>query len=191
MRRLSLNTTTPVSVILAIVFFCAASVGHGSEDAVLLQRLALADEVEAAQIEQRLTQIWSRSGSASFDLLLQRGEDALEADNIPAAIEHFTAVLSELLLSSDSIMNKAHQSMRELWRWHAAEEMEHKSVAFDVFLVAFGIIHGDVGNDVTFGHLMVLVSGCGGPCPGLRFFNVSTQFQLASHAWNFASRSSR
>ena len=92
MCRLSLNNTTPASIILAIVFFCAASVGHGSEDAVLLQRLALADEVEAAQIEQRLTQIWSRSGSASFDLLLQRGEDALEADNIPAAIEHFTAV---------------------------------------------------------------------------------------------------
>ena len=66
---------------------------------MLLQRLALADEVEAAQIEQRLTQIWSRSGSASFDLLLQRGEDALEADNIPAAIEHFTAVTCLLYTS--------------------------------------------------------------------------------------------
>ena len=92
MRRIFPIDITPVTARLAIAFFCMTSVGHASEEAVLLQRLALADEATAVQIEQRLTQIWSRSGSASFDLLLQRGEDALEADDIPAAIEHFTAL---------------------------------------------------------------------------------------------------
>jgi tetratricopeptide (TPR) repeat protein len=92
MRRLFPIGITSVTARLAIAFFCMTSVGHAAEEAVLLQRLALADEATAAQIEQRLTQIWSRSGSASFDLLLQRGEDALEADDIPAAIEHFTAL---------------------------------------------------------------------------------------------------
>lgn len=57
---------------------------------------------------------------------------------ITVAIEHFTAVLAELLLRSDSIMNKADPTMRELWRWHAAEEMEHKSVAFDVYRAVGG-----------------------------------------------------
>jgi len=34
----------------------------------------------------------SRSGSVAMDLLLQRGQDALEEENYQAAIEHFTAL---------------------------------------------------------------------------------------------------
>ena len=92
MRCLLPLASTPVSVLLAIVFFCVASVSQAEDQAALLQSLALADAVEAARIEQRLVQVWSRSGSASYDLLLQRGTDALEAGNISVAIEHFTAV---------------------------------------------------------------------------------------------------
>jgi predicted metal-dependent hydrolase len=57
---------------------------------------------------------------------------------VTVAIEHLTAVLSEQLLGNDSVMDKADPAMRELWRWHAAEEMEHKAVAFDVFLAVGG-----------------------------------------------------
>ena len=57
---------------------------------------------------------------------------------VTVAIEHFTGVLAELLLSPGSIMDRAEPSMRALWRWHAAEEMEHKAVAFDVFRAVGG-----------------------------------------------------
>jgi predicted metal-dependent hydrolase len=57
---------------------------------------------------------------------------------VTVAIEHFTAVLAELTLRSDSILDRADPSMRSLWRWHAAEEMEHKSVAFDVYKAVGG-----------------------------------------------------
>jgi len=48
-----------------------------------------------------------------------------------AAAEHFTATLAEIALR-DRVLEQAHPSMQALLFWHAAEEIEHKSVAFDV-----------------------------------------------------------
>jgi uncharacterized protein len=48
-----------------------------------------------------------------------------------AAAEHFTATLAEIALS-EGTLDHAHAAMARLLRWHAAEEIEHKSVAFDV-----------------------------------------------------------
>jgi predicted metal-dependent hydrolase len=51
-----------------------------------------------------------------------------------AAIEHFTAILANQLLSHpERWIKPMHPDMRLLWQWHAAEETEHKAVAFDVF----------------------------------------------------------
>ena len=47
------------------------------------------------------------------------------------ALEHFTASLATTALTNEFIEG-AHPVMRDLLRWHAAEEIEHKSVAFDV-----------------------------------------------------------
>jgi hypothetical protein len=64
--------------------------------------------------------------------------DGLEANLSPvlrlsatAAIEHLTATLADHALRSD-VLDYAHPVMRHLLKWHAAEEIEHKSVAFDV-----------------------------------------------------------
>jgi predicted metal-dependent hydrolase len=51
-----------------------------------------------------------------------------------AALEHITAIMAESALAEDNPMvNAADEAMQQLWNWHAAEEMEHKSVAFDVY----------------------------------------------------------
>ena len=50
---------------------------------------------------------------------------------ITAASEHFTAILAEGALSRD-VLDDCHPSMRALLAWHAAEEIEHKAVAYDV-----------------------------------------------------------
>lgn len=47
------------------------------------------------------------------------------------ALEHLTAALAERVLTVD-FFDHAHPKMRDLVLWHAAEELEHKSVAFDV-----------------------------------------------------------
>lgn len=48
-----------------------------------------------------------------------------------AALEHYTAILAEGALEHDTL-DAAHPRMRALLQWHAAEEIEHKAVAFDV-----------------------------------------------------------
>lgn len=50
---------------------------------------------------------------------------------VTAAAEHFTAIMAEYAFEDD-FLERAHPIMRDLLRWHAAEEIEHKSVAFDV-----------------------------------------------------------
>jgi predicted metal-dependent hydrolase len=56
-----------------------------------------------------------------------------------AAFEHITAIMAESALSEDDPMiNTVDSAMQSLWRWHAAEEMEHKSVAFDVYRAVGG-----------------------------------------------------
>ena len=49
-----------------------------------------------------------------------------------AALEHLTAIFGELALGT-ALLEPTHPEMRRLLRWHAAEEIEHRHVAFDVF----------------------------------------------------------
>ena len=54
---------------------------------------------------------------------------------IIAAIEHFTAVLGKWAIDSPGLDEAgADPVMLDLLRWHGAEEVEHRSVAYDVFL---------------------------------------------------------
>src|SRR5262245_49755375 len=54
------------------------------------------------------------------------------------ALEHFTAILADVLLSDERILGAADPRMAAVWRWHAIEETEHKAVAFDVYREALG-----------------------------------------------------
>jgi len=54
------------------------------------------------------------------------------------AYEHLTATLANDLLGKDDVMRGADPAIAELWRWHAVEETEHKSVAFDVYMAVGG-----------------------------------------------------
>jgi hypothetical protein len=56
-----------------------------------------------------------------------------------AALEHFTATLAELVLSSQETRDMfGNDEVRNLFLWHALEESEHKAVAFDVYRAVGG-----------------------------------------------------
>jgi predicted metal-dependent hydrolase len=56
-----------------------------------------------------------------------------------AALEHFTATLAELVLTSEEIRDlMGADAVRDLFVWHALEESEHKAVAFDVYKAVGG-----------------------------------------------------
>ncbi len=48
-------------------------------------------------------------------------------------LEHYTAIIAEMLLTDSEVQQSFSDEVRPLWLWHALEENEHKSVAFDVF----------------------------------------------------------
>ena len=58
---------------------------------------------------------------------------------ITAALEHFTAVFAETLLGDERAQALLGSTeVRSMLLWHAIEESEHRSVAFDVYRAAGG-----------------------------------------------------
>jgi len=52
-------------------------------------------------------------------------------------LEHYTAILArEILADSVSYLGATSPDYARLWTWHALEECEHKSVAFDTYVAA-------------------------------------------------------
>jgi predicted metal-dependent hydrolase len=81
---------------------------------------------------------------------------------ITAALEHYTATLAEVLLGDADAAGKFYDDeTRKLFMWHAVEESEHKSVAFDVYQTVSGnqIRRRVVMNLTTVAFLAAAVSG--------------------------------
>ena len=58
---------------------------------------------------------------------------------VTAALEHFTATMAELVLTSEEARDSfGEDAVRDLFLWHALEESEHKAVAFDVYRAVGG-----------------------------------------------------
>jgi len=66
------------------------------------------------------------------------GLPVLDRLAITCALEHYTAILADFVLRHPDFLDGAEAEMRTLWSWHAAEETEHKAVAFDVYVAAGG-----------------------------------------------------
>jgi predicted metal-dependent hydrolase len=72
--------------------------------------------------------------------LVERTLKTIEKSNSPAAnlartvaLEHLTAFLASAFLENPELLDRVHPTVAAFWAWHAIEEIEHRSVAFDVY----------------------------------------------------------
>jgi predicted metal-dependent hydrolase len=59
--------------------------------------------------------------------------DPLQMLAVTSALEHFTAGLAQQLFSRPEIGEGADPRVNALWKWHAAEEAEHKATCHDIY----------------------------------------------------------
>lgn len=52
---------------------------------------------------------------------------------ITICIEHITVVYASVFLNHEDILNNMHPHFREIWQWHAYEEVEHKAVTMNLW----------------------------------------------------------
>jgi len=79
---------------------------------------------------------WAPRAQARLKLLEQI--DIRHSVAITAANEHFTALMADWMLKNPDLLGDQDERLRTLWLWHSAEESEHKSVAFDLYVALGG-----------------------------------------------------
>lgn len=86
---------------------------------------------------QGLRNRWQHWAQRRVERCRRIGLSPLNQLAVTAAYEHFTAVLADATLRYQW-MDGAEEQLQRMWNWHAAEEMEHKSIAFDLYRVLGG-----------------------------------------------------
>ena len=87
-----------------------------------------------AQLEkQGLVNRWQHWATRRIDYGRKHQVHARHLLAITAAYEHCTAVFADGTLRYGSWFDAAEPRMATVWRWHAAEETEHRAVAFDLY----------------------------------------------------------
>jgi len=112
-----------------VVGFIGQEAMHGKEHRAFNQMVEAHGLKSAPRLEAKVSKILDRA---------QRRLPPIIQLSVTCALEHFTAILGEQLLTEPRHQAAIHSSVRPLWTWHAMEESEHKSVAFDVFRAVGG-----------------------------------------------------
>lgn len=80
-------------IILTHVFSALAEPKNVPKLDSLYDALAQAEPKAAIGIERDIIRLWELSGSDSIDFLYKKGDEAVEAKDFKAAVEHFSAVI--------------------------------------------------------------------------------------------------
>lgn len=128
--------------------FFMAAVRHYRADVDERLRLQIDDFIYQELMHTREHVVFNRQATeAGFDITPLEGRTKrtiswakrrppIQQLAATCALEHFTATLAHDLLSDPAHLAGAAKEPSRLWKWHAIEEIEHKAVAFDTYIVA-------------------------------------------------------
>lgn len=105
--------------------FIRQEVNHTREH-VAFNRLAQDHGYDIAKIDARVKEL--------LDLI--KGRPVIINLAVTIALEHYTAMMANEFLANPRHFAQADPEVAAMWRWHAAEEIEHKGVAYDTFIHA-------------------------------------------------------
>ena len=97
---------TVAALLLGVGFSLPLSAQQADLD-TLYQNLLEADETSYSRIEQQIIAQWEKSGSPAMDLLLRRGQDALDDGAPDVAVEHFSALVDHAPEFSEGYFGRA------------------------------------------------------------------------------------
>ncbi len=86
--------------------------------------------------KQGLVNEWAPRAQERMKLM--EGLDPRHHLGITAANEHFTAIMADWMLANPDLLAGSDERLRTMWLWHSAEESEHKSTAFDLYVALGG-----------------------------------------------------
>ena len=69
-------------------------------------------------------------------LELTKDRPAIANLAVTMALEHYTAMMAHEFLANPEHFKDADPEVRDMWRWHSVEEVEHKGVAYDTWIHA-------------------------------------------------------
>ncbi len=96
---------------------------HGNEHHMLSEYLdTLGYPATKVEAQERAVRLFIKKHMPAKDRLA-----------ITCAVEHFTAMLAHQMLTNNELTDEMDPRIREMWKWHAIEETEHKGVCFDVY----------------------------------------------------------
>ncbi len=97
-------------IVTALFVVVGYSIPLAADDARvddLMAQLQVADAGNYQQIEAAILEEWSKTGSPSMDLLIKRGQDAMDAGDPAAAMEHFSALVDHAPDFAEGYANRA------------------------------------------------------------------------------------
>lgn len=74
----------------------------------------------------------------SHNEYISENGDPLSLLATTVCMEHLTAIASHLVITDERWVGRADSVVKNFWLWHSLEEVEHKAVAFDVYMDVCG-----------------------------------------------------